>query len=183
VSIRPLPRFALSKIDIGSGSGVVLGGCETGGCSPTLLFRWLRGCVPTPTRLRAEGVRAGRGVTRGVEVQERGGMTALTADAVRVLQARGWDHRLSDLTLNHGLFYEADDIPKKSESSLSAQMTCIILSTHMRKAFGHGTIKYSFSNHLIGSCRVKFDRIKIRQAVIRHQLIFAWRCELPRRHS
>jgi len=35
-----------------------------------------------------------------VEVEERGGMAALTAGAVRVLQARGWDHRLTDLTLN-----------------------------------------------------------------------------------
>ena len=42
-------------------------------------------------------------------------MAALTAGAVRVLQARGWDHRLTDLTLNHGLFYEADDVPKKSD--------------------------------------------------------------------
>jgi hypothetical protein len=31
-----------------------------------------------------------------VEVEERGGMAALTAGAVRVLQARGWDHRLTD---------------------------------------------------------------------------------------
>jgi hypothetical protein len=58
--------------------------------------------VPTPRRLRGEGVRAGRGFTRGVEVEveERGGMAALTAGAVRVLQARGWDHRLTDLTLD-----------------------------------------------------------------------------------
>ena len=43
-------------------------------------------------------MRAGRGFTRGVEVEveERGGMAALTAGAVRVLQARGWDHRLTD---------------------------------------------------------------------------------------
>jgi hypothetical protein len=43
-------------------------------------------------------VRAGRGFTRGVEVEveERGGMAALTAGAVRVLQARGWNHRLTD---------------------------------------------------------------------------------------
>ena len=40
-------------------------------------------------------MRAGRGFTRGVEVEveveveERGGMAALTAGAVRVLQARG----------------------------------------------------------------------------------------------
>ena len=50
--------------------------------------------MPTPRRLRGEGVRAGRGFTRGVEVEveveERGGMAALTAGAVRVLQARGW---------------------------------------------------------------------------------------------
>ncbi len=49
-------------------------------------------------------MRAGRGFTRGVEVEveveERGGIAALTAGAVRVLQARGWDHRLIDLTLN-----------------------------------------------------------------------------------
>ena len=31
-----------------------------------------------------------------VEVEERGGRAALTAGAVRVLQARGWDHRLTD---------------------------------------------------------------------------------------
>ena len=64
MSSRPLPCFALSKIDIGSGGGVVLGGgCGTG-CSPTLLFRWLGACVPTPRRLREEGVRAGRGFTQ-----------------------------------------------------------------------------------------------------------------------
>ncbi len=50
--------------------------------------------MSTARRLRGEGVRAGRGFTRGVEVEveveERGGMAALTAGAVRVLQARGW---------------------------------------------------------------------------------------------
>ena len=55
-------------------------------------------------RLRdCEGKVEGRaGITRGVEVEveERGGMAALTAGAVRLLQARGWDHRLTDLTLN-----------------------------------------------------------------------------------
>jgi hypothetical protein len=103
VSSRPLPRFALSKFDIGSGSGVVLGAAGRGGG----FGGWGAACCgPTPTRLRAEGVRAGRGFTRGVEVQERCGMATLTAGAVRVLQARGWDHRLTDHAIITNFIHE-----------------------------------------------------------------------------
>ncbi len=59
MSRRPLPRFALSKFDVCSGSGVVWEGW--GGCGATLLFKWLGGCVLRRcTRADANAIARGR---------------------------------------------------------------------------------------------------------------------------
>jgi hypothetical protein len=46
-----------------------------------------------------------------VEVQEQEFMAALTAGAVRVLQARSWDHRLTDNAIITSCIHE--DVPTR----------------------------------------------------------------------